>query len=127
MLNILLCTLAGAFIGLAFAWHKTRGMVATIKRVKAEPEEFANAGDEEKARAYRLGAAYTMGSIKGARLGALLIFAGIGALAGALFGLVLYLLGGLAAPPVDAATRSEIISRAAYAASAAFIWPDRSQ
>ena len=100
MLNILLCTLAGAVIGLAFAWHKTRGMVATIKRVKADRDEFvASARDAEGARAHRLGAAYTVGSIKGARLGALLIFAGIGALAGALFGLVLYLLGVLGGHP----------------------------
>ena len=94
MLNVLLLILAGAVIGFGFAWHKTRGMVATANRVKSERDEFvATARDAEEARMHRLGAAYTVGSIKGARLGAGLMFAGFGALAGALIGLVLYLLG----------------------------------
>ena len=102
MLNVLLLILAGAVIGFGFAWHKTRGMVATANRVKSERDEFvATARDAEEARMHRLGAAYTVGSIKGARLGAGLMFAGFGALAGALIGLVLYLLGVFRAPPVD--------------------------
>ena len=99
MLNVLLFILAGAVIGFGFAWHKTRGMVATANRVKSERDEFvATARDAEEARVHRLGAAYTVGSIRGARLGAGLMFAGFGALAGALIGLVLYFLGVFGSP-----------------------------